>query len=292
MQIAIFGRSFNESRAQVVKDLYSFLHAEGAELVILESFHKSTSAHLPKDAKVTTFKDASDLHSGISCMMTIGGDGTLLEAVTLIRDSGIPVLGINTGRLGFLAGYSQDEIQIAVQMAVHQEYTIDERALLQLDIDGSAFGEFPFALNDITLHKKESSTMITVHVGMDGTPLNSYWADGLIIASPTGSTGYSLSCGGPIILPESPNFVITPIAPHNLNVRPLVINDTHVLSVDVEVRGKNFMLALDSRSVSLPARSRITVKKAPFKIRLARKPDQSFLKTLREKLMWGIDRRN
>jgi NAD+ kinase len=292
MQIAIFGRSFNESRAQVVKDLYSFLHAEGAELVILESFHKSTSAHLPKDAKVTTFKDASDLHSGISCMMTIGGDGTLLEAVTLIRDSGIPVLGINTGRLGFLAGYSQDEIQIAVQMAVHKEYTIDERALLQLDIDGSAFGEFPFALNDITLHKKESSTMITVHVGMDGTPLNSYWADGLIIASPTGSTGYSLSCGGPIILPESPNFVITPIAPHNLNVRPLVINDTHVLSVDVEVRGKNFMLALDSRSVSLPARSRITVKKAPFKIRLARKPDQSFLKTLREKLMWGIDRRN
>ncbi|MFM2285159.1 MAG: hypothetical protein RLZZ543_656 [Bacteroidota bacterium] len=292
MQIAIFGRSFNESRAQVVKDLYSFLHAEGAELVILESFHKSTSAHLPKEAIVSTFKEASDLHSGISCMMTIGGDGTLLEAVTLIRDSGIPVLGINTGRLGFLAGYSQDEIQIAVQMAVHQEYTIDERALLQLDIDGSAFEEFPFALNDITLHKKESSTMITVHVGMDGTPLNSYWADGLIIASPTGSTGYSLSCGGPIILPESPNFVITPIAPHNLNVRPLVINDTHVLSVDVEVRGKNFMLALDSRSVSLPARSRITVKKAPFKIRLARKPDQSFLKTLREKLMWGIDRRN
>lgn len=292
MQIAIFGRSFNESRAQVVKDLYSFLHDEGVALVILESFYKSTSAHLPKEAKVTTFKDASDLHSGISCMMTIGGDGTLLEAVTLIRDSGIPVLGINTGRLGFLAGYSQDEIQIAVQMAVHQKYTIDERALLQLDIDGSAFGEFPFALNDITLHKKESSTMITVHVGMDGTPLNSYWADGLIIASPTGSTGYSLSCGGPIILPESPNFVITPIAPHNLNVRPLVINDTHVLSVDVEVRGKNFMLALDSRSVSLPARSRITVKKAPFKVRLARKPDQSFLKTLREKLMWGIDRRN
>ena len=292
MQIAIFGRSFSEGRTQVIKELYKSLHEAGADLLVIEPFLKSTAGMLPEGARVKSFKNAAGLDSTTACLMTIGGDGTLLEAVTLIRDSGIPVLGINTGRLGFLAGFSQDEIQMAAQMAVSGSYFIDERSLLQLEMTGGPFQDFPFALNDITLHKKESSTMITVHVRLNGEHLNSYWADGLIVASPTGSTGYSLSCGGPILMPESPNIIITPIAPHNLNVRPLVITDKHQLSIDVEVRGKNFMLALDSRSASLPARSKILVSKAPFTIRLARKPDQAFLKTLREKLMWGIDRRN
>jgi NAD+ kinase len=268
------------------------LHDKEVELLVIEPFFHATASLFPENANVRTFNKAEDLTSKTSCLMTIGGDGTLLEALTFIRNSDIPVLGINTGRLGFLTGFSQEEIQFAVQMAINQDYIIDNRNLLQLEMNGNPFLDFPFALNDITLHKKDSSTMITVHVKLNGDHLNSYWADGLIVASPTGSTGYSLSCGGPILMPESPTFVITPIAPHNLNVRPLVITDQHQLSFDVEVRGKNFMLSLDSRSVSLPARSKIIIKKAPFCIKLARKPDQPFLKTLREKLMWGSDRRN
>ncbi len=292
MQIAIFGRSFNEGRSNVIKELYCSLHENGVELLVIEPFFHATASLFPENAIVRTFNKSEELTSKTSCLMTIGGDGTLLEALTFIRNSDIPVLGINTGRLGFLTGFSQEEIQLAVQMAINQDYFIDNRTLLQLEMNGNPFHDFPFALNDITLHKKDSSTMIIVHVKLNGDHLNSYWADGLIVASPTGSTGYSLSCGGPILMPESPNFLITPIAPHNLNVRPLVITDQHQLSFDVEVRGKNFMLSLDSRSVSLPARSKIIIKKAPFCIKLARKPDQPFLKTLREKLMWGSDRRN
>lgn len=292
MQIAIFGRSFNEGRSNVIKELYCSLHENGVELLVFEPFFHATESLFPENAIFRTFNKSEELTSRTSCLMTIGGDGTLLEALTYIRNSDIPVLGINTGRLGFLTGFSQEEIQLAVQMAINQDYFIDNRTLLQLEMNCNPFHDFPFALNDITLHKKDSSTMIIVHVKLNGDHLNSYWADGLIVASPTGSTGYSLSCGGPILMPESPNFLITPIAPHNLNVRPLVITDQHQLSFDVEVRGKNFMLSLDSRSVSLPARSKIIIKKAPFCIKLARKPDQPFLKTLREKLMWGSDRRN
>lgn len=292
MQIAIFGRSFNEGRSNVIKELYCSLRDNGVELLVIEPFFHATASLFPENAIVRSFNKPEELTSNTSCLMTIGGDGTLLEALTYIRNSGIPVIGINTGRLGFLTGFSQEEIHLAVQMAINQDYFIENRTMLQLEMNGNPFLDFPYSLNDITLHKKDSSTMITVHVKLNGDYLNSYWADGLIVASPTGSTGYSLSCGGPILMPESPSFVITPIAPHNLNVRPLVITDQHQLHIDVEVRGKNFMLALDSRSVSLPARSKIIIKKAPFCIRLARKPDQPFLKTLREKLMWGSDRRN
>ena len=232
MQIAIFGRSFHEGRSTVIKDLYCSLHENGVEFLVIEPFFHATVSLFPENANVRTFNKAEDLTNTTSCLMTIGGDGTLLEALTFIRNSDIPVLGINTGRLGFLTGFSQEEIHLAVQMAINQDYFIDTRTLLQLEMNGNPFLDFPFALNDITLHKKDSSTMITVHVKLNGDHLNSYWADGLIVASPTGSTGYSLSCGGPILMPESPNFVITPIAPHNLNVRPLVITDQHQLSFD------------------------------------------------------------
>jgi NAD+ kinase len=292
MQIAVFGRSFTESRGPVIQELYFLLHQSGVQVQILEPFFKASQSLMPIGANFSRFKNQDDLDNRTSCMITIGGDGTLLESVTLIRNTEIPLVGINTGRLGFLTGYSQDEISKAVDAALNQNYLIEKRSVLQLKMNGGPFADFPYALNDITLHKKESSTMITVHARLNGEHLNSYWADGLIVASPTGSTGYSLSCGGPILMPESPSFVITPIAPHNLNVRPLVITDEHSLSIDVEVRGKNFLLALDSRSASIPAKTEITINKAPFSIRLARKPEQPFLKTLREKLMWGIDRRN
>lgn len=293
MKIAVFGRSVNESRKDVIRTLYRKIHELGCEVYIYEPFLKGSKSLLPDECVFSTFNSSEELaNSGSSCLFTVGGDGTLLEAVTLIRASQIPVLGINTGRLGFLSSFSSDEVSEAVEMAVAKNYSIDYRTLVELDADGQPFGSFPIALNEVTLHKKESSTMITVHVHMDGQFLNSYWADGLIIATPTGSTGYSLSCGGPILMPESSNLVITPIAPHNLNVRPLVIDDSKTLVIETNVRGKNLLLALDSRSVSFPADRLITIRKAPFQLLLGRKPDQNFLKTLREKLMWGIDKRN
>ncbi len=293
MIIAVFGRSVSENRKIVIKQLFERLHAADVEVAIFEPFLKSIKSLLPKDFQTLKFTSADELRAmACSCMFTIGGDGTLLEAITLIRNEAIPILGLNTGRLGFLTGFSAEEVDIAVEMATKGTYLIDTRSLIEMHGEGDPFGDFPFALNEITFHKKESSTMITVHVTMNGQKLNSYWADGLIISTPTGSTGYSLSCGGPILMPESQSFVITPIAPHNLNVRPLVIDESNELVIETEVRGKNMLLSMDSRSVSYPASRKITVKKANFRILLARKPDQTFLKTLREKLMWGIDKRN
>jgi NAD+ kinase len=199
---------------------------------------------------------------------------------------------LNTGRLGFLTGFSAEEVELSVKMAIEGSYIIDKRSLIEMQSEGAPFGDFPFALNEITFHKKESSTMITVHVNMNGQKLNSYWADGLIISTPTGSTGYSLSCGGPILMPESSSFVITPIAPHNLNVRPLIIDNSNELTVETVVRGKNLLISMDSRSISFPAKGIVTLRKAKFELLLARKPNQTFLKTLREKLLWGIDKRN
>ena len=293
MPIAIFGRSVNEERKQVIHELCLSLLSFNEEAVFYEPFLKRVKALFPKDFKFSSYSDYDELKAkGCKCMLTIGGDGTLLEAVTHVRELEIPILGINTGRLGFLAGFSKDEIFEAVKQAVVGSYYIDRRTLVELQADGEPFDNFPFALNEVTFHKKESSTMITVNVSMNGEVLNSYWADGLIISTPTGSTGYSLSCGGPILMPESHNLVLTPIAPHNLNVRPLVIDDSNELTIESIVRGKNLLLSMDSRSVSFQASKQVKIKKADFHVLLARKPDQPFLKTLREKLMWGLDKRN
>jgi NAD+ kinase len=293
MRIAVFGRSVGENRKQVIRQLYTQLHVSNVEVVIFDSFLKSTKVLFPKDFNPTTFNSNQDFSEiNCDCLFTVGGDGTLLEAVTLVKDSGIPILGLNTGRLGFLTGFTAEEVELAVNMAIEGTYVIDKRSLIEMQCEGSPFGDFPFALNEITFHKKESSTMITVHVNMNGQKLNSYWADGLIISTPTGSTGYSLSCGGPILMPESSSFVITPIAPHNLNVRPLIIDNSNELTVETVVRGKNLLISMDSRSISFPASRVVTLRKAKFELHLARKPEQTFLKTLREKLLWGIDKRN
>jgi len=292
MQIAVFGRTINDGRTEHIKSLYKSLSAHNANILIFEPFYKITKELLPAESRVQIFNTHQELIQNASCMLTIGGDGTLLEAITYIRNSNLPVLGINTGRLGFLSGFSKEEIDLAVDMAVNLNFTIEKRTLLNIETNQPYFGEIPFALNEVTFHKKDNSSMITLHVAINGMRLNSYWADGLIISTPTGSTGYSLSCGGPIIMPESQSIVLTPIAPHNLNVRPLVIADSNTLSITAEIRGRNFLVSLDSRSAALPANELITIKKAPFTISLARKPDQSFLQTLREKLMWGQDKRN
>ena len=293
MPIAIFGRSISDTRKKVIVDICNYLSEFNEEACFYAPFLKAAQHLIPEGQKVSSYKNAEELASKhCKCMLTVGGDGTLLEAVTHIRDIEIPVLGINTGRLGFLSSFSKDEVREAVECAVEGSYHIDKRTLVELIAEGEPFGDFPFALNEVTFHKKESSTMITVHVTMNDKKLNSYWADGLIISTPTGSTGYSLSCGGPILMPESSNLVITPIAPHNLNVRPLVIDDSNELTIESAVRGKNLLLSMDSRSVSFPASRKVKIKKADFHVLLGRKPDQPFLKTLREKLLWGTDKRN
>ena len=225
-------------------------------------------------------------------MFSLGGDGTLLDTVSLIRNAEISVIGINFGRLGFLASINKDEIESAIEDLVNKKYTFDNRALLAVESDSNLFGNENFALNDITIHKRDTSAMIIIHTYLNGDFLNSYWADGLIFATPTGSTAYSLSCGGPIVFPQSNNFVVTPISPHNLNVRPIVLSDTNIISFEVEGRSSKYLLSCDSRTTILDTSTRITIKKADFEINLIRLNNENYLSTLRRKLLWGIDTRN
>ena len=226
-------------------------------------------------------------------MLSLGGDGTMLSAATLIRDSGIPVAGINFGRLGFLANVSKNHIQEALDQILAGDYQIQKRALLQVQSSDGAFEQSEyFALNDISVFRSDSSAMITIHATLDGELLNSYWADGLIIATPTGSTAYSLSCGGPIIMPGSGNFVITPISPHNLNVRPIVVNENMQLQLEIEARTEKYILTCDSKNQILSTKTTLLITKAPFNINLIRLANDQYFTILREKLLWGIDVRN
>ena len=225
-------------------------------------------------------------------VLTMGGDGTILHAVTMVRDTGIPILGINLGRLGFLASVEKKIIRRAIQYLFKKEYTIVSRSLLGLSSNIPVFEDFPFALNDFTLNKRDTSSMITIHMFIDNVLLNSYWADGIIISTPTGSTGYSLSCGGPIIFPDSKTLIITPVAPHNLNVRPIVIPDFHKISLKVEGRTDSFMSTLDSRYETITKDHRIEITKGHFRINFVQLKGHSFMKTISEKLLWGIDKRN
>ncbi|MDG1146397.1 MAG: NAD kinase, partial [Flavobacteriales bacterium] len=218
--------------------------------------------------------------------------GTILDATTLIRDSGIPIIGVNTGRLGFLADIAKDQIPKTIKQLVNKRYSIDQRTLLKLETEKPIFGELNFALNEVTISRKDTTSMITITTYLNDKFLNSYWADGLIISTPTGSTGYSLSCGGPIVMPGSNNFIITPIAPHNLNVRPLVISDEYELKVKVEGRANQFLIALDSRIETIDSSVELTIKKECFKINMIETDTQDFASTLRNKLLWGLDKRN
>jgi NAD+ kinase len=225
-------------------------------------------------------------------VLTMGGDGTILHVITLVKDTGIPILGINLGRLGFLASVEKKNLRKALVQLFKKEYTLASRSLLGLTCNLPVFEDFPFALNDFTLNKRDTSSMITIHTYIDGVLLNSYWADGIIISTPTGSTGYSLSCGGPIMFPDSTTMVITPVAPHNLNVRPIVIPDFHRISLRVEGRTDSFMSTLDSRYETITSDHRIEITKGHFRINFIQLKGQSFMKTISEKLMWGLDKRN
>jgi len=238
------------------------------------------------------FNSHADLQGLSGVMFSIGGDGTFLEAITLVRDLPIPLAGINSGRLGFLADISQDEIYMAVDTIMQSKSGIDERVLLQVDSSHPLFGEFNFALNEITVHKRDDSAMIKIKAFLDGQFLNIYWADGLIVATPTGSTAYSLSVGGPLVLPDTRNIILSPIAPHNLTVRPLVFKDSMKLTLQIESRSGNLLVSADSRSVVIEDRIELSIYKAPYCIKTIRLRDHNFYHTLRTKLMWGADRRN
>ena len=289
MRIAIYGKNSATANAQTVNTLVERLSAAGAHITI--SHHLQNLPGLIVGSNISFFTTHADI-TDCNYLISIGGDGTLLDATTLVRNTGIPILGLNTGRLGFLTEFSKTEIAEAAQALIDKNFSIDSRSLLKVETPENDYDGYPYALNELTVHKKDTTSMITVNVFMNDLLLNSYWADGLIISTPTGSTAYSLSCGGPILTPESENFVITPIAPHNLNVRPLVIPDNCVLRLEVESRSNDFLASLDSRSEGLSTTEAITVSKANFNINLIRRPSQDFLSTLRNKLMWGLDKRN
>lgn len=292
MKIAIFGLAYQSPVTPYVEQLFQLLKVNEIETWVYKSFDDFLSDQMEMGER-RTFSHRDELPSDIALMLSLGGDGTMLSAVNLLRDSEIPVTGINLGRLGFLASINKESIEPALKSLISQEYTVQKRTLLSVSTeDLELFGGDSFALNDITILKRGSSAMITVSVYLNDELLNAYWADGLIFATPTGSTAYSLSCGGPIILPGSGNFLITPISPHNLNVRPMVIADSDILTVTIESRSANFLLSCDSRTIDLPSTVKLKISKANFHINLIRLKNESFFSTLRQKLLWGLDTRN
>jgi NAD+ kinase len=290
MRIAVHGKEFDRLSAPFIAHIFEILGRYKAELFISSKFSQYLKKPLIK-SKFKVYESGKDL-SNIKILISIGGDGTLLESITHIGKSQIPVLGINTGRLGFLATISKEETEQAIRSIFEGAYTLDKRALLKLETNADIFGSLNFALNDFTVVKKDSSAMITIHTSIDGEFLNSYWADGIIIATPTGSTGYSLSCGGPLIFPRSSNFVITPVSPHNLTVRPIVVADNSEITIEVEGRSKKFIVSLDSRMASVDASIKLRIKKADFGVNLVQLESNHYFKTLRQKLNWGLDIRN
>jgi len=292
MKVAVYGKQYQEEVAPFVLELFQELEKAQMEILVYEPFYDFLSKQSNLNLFLNTFTTSEELKNEIELFVSIGGDGTILDATTLIRDSGIPIIGVNTGRLGFLADIAKDQIPKTIKQLVNKRYSIDQRTLLKLETEKPIFGELNFALNEVTISRKDTTSMITITTYLNDRFLNSYWADGLIISTPTGSTGYSLSCGGPIVMPGSNNFIITPIAPHNLNVRPLVISDEYELKVKVEGRANQFLIALDSRIETIDSSVELTIKKECFKINMIETDTQDFASTLRNKLLWGLDKRN
>ncbi|RZK50501.1 MAG: NAD kinase [Pedobacter sp.] len=292
MKIAIYGREFNDSVLPFAQEVFQVLQAHRVEVIIYANFYQFLQKKVKFEQTPATFQTHQDLLNGVDMVLSLGGDGTLLDTIALIRNAMIPVVGINLGRLGFLASINKSEIALAIKALVEGEYTLDKRVVLSLESDNKLFTDENFALNDITIHRRDNSAMMIIHAYMNGEFVNSYWADGLIIATPTGSTAYSLSCGGPIIFPNAKSFVITPIAPHNLNVRPVIVPDDVVLTFEIEARSKKFLLSCDSRTETVDRSVKVTISKSNFEVNLVRLNNESYLKTLRNKLLWGIDTRN
>ncbi len=292
MKAASYSRIMEEGQQQNVQVFFDELEKQKIEPVIFQPFYEQIKDSIRLSADAAVFSLSEDLTDEIEFIISLGGDGTLLDTVTLVRDKNISIMGINFGRLGFLASIGQDEVKTAVQAIARRTFVTDKRTLIHLDADLPLFGNVPYALNEFALHKRDTASMIKIHTYLNGEFLNTYWADGLIMATPTGSTGYSLSCGGPIVFPESGSFVITPVAPHNLNVRPLIVPDDNIISFEVESRSENIICSLDSRREIVGKHVSLAVKKESFTISLMRLSENSFLQTLHNTLTWGLDKRN
>lgn len=293
MKVAIYGQTYQDNAVEYVVELLDELQRVDANIAIEKEFYLLISANQNVES-YDTFDESNGLDGSFDMFVSFGGDGTILRATTYVRDLGIPIVGVNTGRLGFLSTFKKEDVRKVVTEFNEGAFTIVERSLVEVStIDSiSEFGEMNFALNEVTVSRKDTTSMITVETYLNDEYLTSYWADGLIISTPTGSTGYSLSCGGPVIVPTAKSLVLTPIAPHNLNARPLVISDDTVIRLKVSGREENHLVSLDSRIASIENGREIQIKKAGFTIKMIEYTSESFLKTLRNKLLWGEDKRN
>lgn len=293
MQVVIYSQVYKDTDRGPVQELFDLLSREGFSTYVYGPYLEQIRPYIRFSRDVGIFESHLDFRiKKFDILITLGGDGTILDAILTVKDYCIPILGINLGRLGFLARVEKTKLEQAMRLLARGRFETEYRNMLYLESNLPVFGETPFALNDFTLLKRDTSSMITIHTYINGAYLNSYWADGIIVATPTGSTGYSLSCGGPIIFPGSGNFVVTPVAPHNLNVRPIVISDDAVVSFQIEGRADNFLSTLDSRFETVTAAHELAVRKNDFSIQLVKLPDITFMDTLRGKLNWGEDRRN
>jgi len=291
MKIGIHGKSFNEETRLFIQDAFHLLEQHEVEIFISLEFNQLIKEAGIKLRNPEVYEENENLEY-LDFFFTFGGDGTLLEAVTHVGRAQVPILGINTGRLGFLATIARVDFEKAFTALKENRYSYDERTLIKLESNTSLFNGQNYALNDFAILKKDTSSMIVVHAFIDGEFLNSYWADGIIVATPTGSTGYSISCGGPLVLPQSNNFILTPVSPHNLTVRPIVVPDDCELSFTIEGRSNNFLISMDSRFETVDNTIELKVKKENFNARLIKLDDSNYFKTLRQKLNWGFDVRN
>ncbi len=294
MQVVVYSTILKDKDRIYVQELFDVLHETNINAYVYAPYLKQLQGKIEFKRDVDEFAGHVDftMDKRFDCVIALGGDGTMLAATSEVRDSNVPIMGINLGRLGFLASIEKRRIREAIDLLKKGRFTLDERSLLHLDSNVPLFGDMPFALNDCTILKRDTSSMITIHTYINGGYLNTYWADGVIIATSTGSTGYSLSCGGPIVFPRSENFVITPVAPHNLTARPVVISDSSVVSFEIEGRADNFLCTLDSRFETITAAHQLAIRKCDFTVKLIELPDTDFMKTIRGKLLWGKDSRN
>ncbi|HOZ86336.1 MAG TPA: NAD kinase [Bacteroidia bacterium] len=293
MTIAVYARSLKANNPSYIEQIYHFLKEEGVDLIIHEPYYQSLKSNSDFKLELNTFSTSEQLIAKAFFVISLGGDGTLLETVAFVKKSGIPILGVNTGRLGFLASVNKNDLQKALKQLLNEKFSLDKRELIEMT--GCAVDTFNgvnYALNEFTIHKIDRGAMINIDTYIDGVFLNSYFADGLIVSTPTGSTAYSLSCGGPIMMPDSDNFIITPIAPHNLSVRPIIISNNKEISFKIKGRSDSCIISLDSRNAQIAADSEIKIKKANFRVNLINLEGQHFFATLRNKMMWGIDQRH
>ncbi len=292
MKAAVYSRIAEKEQFPYLQTFFDELETQKIQPVVFTPFLNQIKKEIRLPGEAASFDNAAGLGKDIEFIISLGGDGTLLDTITLIQDKPIAIMGINFGRLGFLAGIGKEEMNTALKAISQRTYMVDKRSLIHLDADKPLFGDSPYALNDFCIHKRDVASMIKIHTYLNGEFLNTYWADGLIVATPTGSTGYSLSCNGPVVFPDSGSFVITPVAPHNLNVRSIVVPDDNIISFEIESRSNEIICSLDARRQVVSKNVQLAVKKENFSVNLVRLRENNFLQTLHNKLTWGLDKRN